>query len=399
MWKWFFLLLLAGWAWPAMAAKTVTVGQLETLLDTLHGKSDKKVAQQLSGVELMERASSARLARWEKDFPGSDTHEALVKIADLAAFQNPPAADALPIPAPDSETQEQMLTLAADYVKSTSARLPDFLALRETAHFEDTPSTRAVVVGGLPFQGSRAMRAPAAAVSSSEYKALHYTGSSSTGVTYRDGMEVHDSDAAKGAGADVPSTGLTTRGEFGPILSMVIGDAMRSQQVDWERWEQGATDPVAVFRYSVPADQSNYQVRIPSGSKFVVVYPAYHGEIAVDPSTGTILRLSVVAALAPPYEAMQAAMLVEYAPVTIGGKEYICPVHGVAFSRVPVAQAGTPAMNAAEAPLQTHVNDIVFTQFGVFRTSARILAGKDTGNNTTPVPTNPTSATPASHQP
>ena len=35
--KWAVLLLLAGSAWPAMAAKSVTVGQLDQLLDTLRG--------------------------------------------------------------------------------------------------------------------------------------------------------------------------------------------------------------------------------------------------------------------------------------------------------------------------------------------------------------------------
>ena len=69
--KWAVLLFLAGSAWPAMAAKSVSVGQLEQLLDTLHGKSDGKVAQELSDLELTERVSPIRLAHWEKEFPGS----------------------------------------------------------------------------------------------------------------------------------------------------------------------------------------------------------------------------------------------------------------------------------------------------------------------------------------
>ena len=123
--KWAVLLFLAGSAWPAMAAKSVTVGQLEQLLDTLRGKSDGKVAQELSDLELTERVSPTRLAHWEKDFPGSKSHEALTKLADLAAFLNPPAGDVDPIPGPDSATQERMLEMAAEYVKTTITRLPN----------------------------------------------------------------------------------------------------------------------------------------------------------------------------------------------------------------------------------------------------------------------------------
>jgi len=109
--KWTVLLLLAVSAWPAMAAKSVNVGQVEDLLDKLHGKSDGKVAQELSDLELTERVSPALLAHWEKDFQGSRSHEALIKLADLAAFLNPPAGDVVPIPGPDSATQERMLAI------------------------------------------------------------------------------------------------------------------------------------------------------------------------------------------------------------------------------------------------------------------------------------------------
>ena len=48
-----------------MAATPITVAELEQLLAAAHGQSDGKVAKQLSDLELTERASSIRLARWE----------------------------------------------------------------------------------------------------------------------------------------------------------------------------------------------------------------------------------------------------------------------------------------------------------------------------------------------
>jgi hypothetical protein len=77
MGKWMTMLLLAGMALPAMAAKSLSVEQLEQLLAANQGKADAHVAQQLAEVELMERVSPERLAKWEKNFPGPKTRETL----------------------------------------------------------------------------------------------------------------------------------------------------------------------------------------------------------------------------------------------------------------------------------------------------------------------------------
>ena len=281
--KWAILLLVAGTAWPAMAAKSLSVEQFEQMLDTLHGKPDAKVAQQLSEVELEERVSPARLARWETGSPGSRTREELTKLADAAAFLNPPAAEVLRIAPPDMDTQEKMMSVAADYVKTTITRLPNFYAKRETIHFEDEPSREQVEGSGAGMTGWR-NRAIELSIGKSEAKPLHLKGTYGTVVTYRDGSEVHDQDMGKEAKAGEVSTGLTTSGEFGPILEVAVGDALRSQ-VTWARWEQGASDPIAVFHYAVPADQSNYGVGIPNAGKAEHVLPGYHGEIAIDPES------------------------------------------------------------------------------------------------------------------
>jgi hypothetical protein len=343
------------------------------------------VAQEISDLELTERLSPARLAKWEKDFPGSKSHEALIKLADLAAFLNPPAGDVVPIPGPDSATRERMLEMAADYVKTTITRLPNLIATRETTHFEDTPSTQ-VPVPSEPIMAGRMGRSMGTAggtvartvgpsMSSTEYKSLHSTGTSSTMVTYRDGREVHDTDAEKGKNQSRTASGFTTVGEFGPILSIVMGDVLRSEAVTWQRWEQGGSEPVAVLRYAVPDEQSNYMVGIPTGGKVEEIYPAYHGEIAIDPATGAILRISVVSQMPSPYEAMQSAILVEYAPVEIGEKSYICPARGVAFIKIPVAQAAAAQAGSAVNE-QTQLNDVAFTQYHLFGSKARIVTGE-----------------------
>jgi hypothetical protein len=367
------------------------------------------VAQELSDLELTERVSLARLAHWEAEFPGSRSHEALIKLADLAAFLNPPAGDVVPIPGPDSGTQERMLELAGEYVKTTITRLPNFIATRETTHFEDLPSLQSNSAPPPNSGGwaSRGVRVNGVATSNIERKFLHSTGSYSTTVTYRDGNEVHETDTEEGKNQSKPAKGLTTNGEFGPILSVVMGDVLRSE-VTWQRWEQrleeGASEPVAVFRYAVPEEQSNYMVGVPSEGKIKEIYTSYRGEIAIDPATGAILRIIVVAELPPPYETMQIAMLVEYAPVVIGEQSYICPVRGVAFSKVPVEHP--PAAQAGTAiDVQTELNDVAFTQYHLFRSKARTVTGESAqGNAPAPgsppaTPPAPTGATPSPQQP
>jgi hypothetical protein len=61
------VLMLASHAW---AAKRVTVDQLEQILNASRYNTDAEVARHLSDLELTERMSSTRLARWKAALPG-----------------------------------------------------------------------------------------------------------------------------------------------------------------------------------------------------------------------------------------------------------------------------------------------------------------------------------------
>src|ERR1700691_5018109 len=140
-------------------------------------------------------------------------------------------------------------------------------------------------------------------------------------VTYRDGHEVLDEDAGKRKKEEESALGLTSSGEFGPILAGVIDDLVHSG-VSWLRWEQGIGEPAAVFHYAVAANQSHFRMGITVDGRVQAIYPAYHGEIEIDPATGEILRLIEVADPAPPNAMMRAARAVDYAPVKIGDQSY-----------------------------------------------------------------------------
>jgi VWFA-related protein len=368
---------LVVFAWPAMAAKTLSIDQMEQLLAQLQGTPDGKAAGELGEVQLTERVSPARLARWEAKFPGSRTREALMQLADMSAFLDPPASDVVLKPRPDIETQKRILRMAVKYVENTMSRLPDFFATRETTHFEDTLSQHQAYSVRASPAAARSVSEPLGAIDLTSpsvatltvFNALHSTGAYNRTVAYRGGHEVLEEDGNEPE--KEPALGLTTHGEFGPILAQILSDALHGQ-LSFLRWEQSASGPEAVFHYTVTANASHFRVGIASGDHVDRVHPGYHGEIEIDPETGEFLRLSEVAEMTPPYQAMSAAIAVEYTPVTIAGQSYICPARAVAFSKIPVPTLGAP--DQSTWPVHAELNDIAFSQYHEFRTEARIVA-------------------------
>ncbi|HEY1804804.1 MAG TPA: VWA domain-containing protein [Terracidiphilus sp.] len=359
------LLLLSGFASPALAAKPMSIEQMEQLLVELRGNPDGRVAAELENIQLTERVTRSRLMRWQAEFPGKREQLQLMKMADLSAFLDPPASDVVRNPRPDVNTQLHMLRMTVEYVANTIPRLPDFYATRETTHFENYSSAPSLSVGIVST-------------------VLHSTGVYSRMVTYRDRHEV----PFEGVGKQKkdPASGLTTDGEFGPILIGIVGDALRGK-VEWLRWEQGTNGPIAIFSFSVPQADSHFKLGVTVGGKAQETFPAYHGEFAVDAKTGAIVRLSQIADTASPNKEQRAAILLEYAPVTISGRSYICPVRGVAFSMIPFKSAsadiapsnigGVPTYGTGDqipGPMQIRLNDVAFTHYHEFRTEARIVA-------------------------
>ena len=371
----FLLLLTAAIASHALAAKRVSIDQFEQLLAAAHGQSDGKVAGQISDLELTERASSIRLARWETDFPGHHCHEAFTELADASAFLDLPAADMPIYSAPDRQTQKAMLEKANDFVNKTFSRLPNFYATRKTEHFEDTPAHQTLENISMPAtgRGVRSGGMPSVSSEITQYRPMHTSGRSSETVGYRDGYELRNSQKIDRSKMSQPGHSLTTSGEFGPILSVVLQDSGRGKTT-WGFWEQGAGGVEAVFRYTVPAGIGSYMVSLPRGKRTEQIFPAYHGEIAVDPASGDILRITVVADLAPPNEEVMTAILVEYAATLIGGTSYICPVRSVALSKMP-GDTGDDGKQAQSSLVQTQLNDVAFTNYHLFRTESRILTG------------------------
>ena len=400
--------LLVATSLPAFATQQVTVAQLEQAVAAAQRRSDADVAQQLSQLELTQRLSAATLENLKAELPGNKAREELDILADQSAFLDLPPAEIPSKPTPNTATQRQIMALVVQYVTTTIHQLPNFLATRETTSFEDRPQAAFA------------------------YLPMHRIGHSAISVLYRDGKEV-DSKEAKGE-STASANGLTSTGEFGPVLSTVLLDAARSR-LEWSHWEQSAAGTLAVFRYEVPPSKSHYEVQHncvqsagpqstnaprPPGaplndSKIQYsttcpshpdrTYAAYHGEMAINPATGAILRLTVVADLKPGDPLLTASIMVSYNTVTIGGKSYICPTRSIAIAKshitaTAISMGGViPAEGMEHTPIITRMNTVVFDQYHVFRAESHLIIAGQTGDQGQPPPAagnaTPESANPA----
>jgi VWFA-related protein len=402
MLKWALCFILAGLALPAFASNPVTVSQLEHMLAAGRARPDVDVARQLAGLELTERLSSARLEQLRANLSGEKSQNALVALADASAFLAPPSTDIPATATPDATTQRRMMALTVDYLGKTLPLLPNLFAARDTMRFETRPESS---------QGIGGADNP-----------LHEVSKSRVTVLYRNGREFVDAGASKDKKPQAPDKGLTTWGEFGPILGTVLIDAAHSR-LTWSHWELAGSGPQAVFHYAVPKNKSHYDVRFccvaeSYGFDISVVTErvGYHGEITVDPDTGTILRLTVLADIDSENPIGQADIAVEYGPVEIGGRTYFCPVRGIALAQTPDLKALHSALNPspaagttgtlptlqkaslssiAQAPRQTLLNDVAFREFHLFRADSKVvIANGSEGASRPPAPTLASSAAP-----
>lgn len=348
----------------------ISAEQLSQFMEAAAGKSDAELAKQIANLELTDRLDSASLSRFEASLPGEQSRRALLADADFAAFLKPAPSSAQLPPPPSQDEQIQMLRSATDFATLTIRRMPNFFATREVTRFADTPARQ--VMGRFY-----------------SYEPLHAVDRLHATVLYRDGKQVLDAQEEKRTSAESSKSGLVTNGEFGPILATVLTDASRTA-VTWSRWEPGAASPAAVFRFAVPRDKSHYEVQYccVRRSSAVSTYKqisAYHGEISIDPATGAILRIVIQADLKDSYPLVRADLLVEYGPVEIGEKAYICPLRSVAilkaYTEAPDADsqlpqlAGSPSApgSSRDLPVQTMINDIGFSQYHLFRSETRII--------------------------
>jgi hypothetical protein len=367
--------------------QTVTVAQLEQNLTGAQRGDDRDVARRIAGMQLTERISRERLQRLSAVLPGVKSREALTVAADLSAFLDLPQGEVPQNSPPDRAAQKEMLSRAVDYVVATLHRLPDFLATRHLKRFED-------------LEVKRGIDAPVTV----RAHGFRRKDRSDAKVVFREGVEVIGGDKE----LIRSGLGLTDHGIFGSLLGVVMVDVLKGR-VGFDHWEPGPNGPMAVFRYVVGEAMSHYTLSYCCyrGSNGLMrnyhATPPYHGELAIDPETGAILRLLIKTDLNPgllrnvepnPDKPLQRAdVVVEYGSVPIGGNRYVVPLQSVSVLTSLTLAPGelqrdrdgrfTPKkpdpLDLVEHWRVNSVNDYVFDEYHLFRGDMRIVPDVDPG--------------------
>lgn len=361
-------------------AQRVTVAQSKQMLETARG--DKDAAEKLSGVELTERMSSATLRSLSARLPGRRSRAVLVALADRSVFLALPPSDIPGKAQLDWVEQQRTLARTLEYLNKTMLKLPDFSATRNTIQYDEPERKDPQLWKTVAMDQS-----------------LHVTKAFNTTVLFRDGKEVTDAvpelawltpqiEPERQRKLGVQGRLLDTQGTFGPILAMAFAGAANSKsQFVFSHWEQGTDTPLAVFRYAVPLEVADFQVGFccladPDGTIVFRKKTGYHGEIAINPASGAILRLTVLADLEPRLPLLFTNIMVEYGPVVIGGKTYILPTRSVSISRqrtVTILDEWGEKFGVY-GRFETILNDVSFGQYHLFGSESRMLPGY------TPVP-------------
>lgn len=341
---------------PGWAAKKLTVEQLKDLLSGLHAaqKNDAAVAAALENVELTEQLTSAAMDNLAKQYSGSDTAQQLFVLEIRSAVLAPPPADIPAAPAPDATAQKVILDKAFDYAGKTFAQLPAVSGTKTIRRFQDDP----------PFTRGATHIAPAPG-----FTPIRYVSVDDYAVSITDGAETNPLLNLKKSWGQ---NGVVAPLGQQPILSRVLEEAQGAGRIAFVRWESIDGHQDAVFSFAVDKKKSHYAVNyccfpeedtaggadkdlnMRGGTGAAVggfspqaqavqaqdVYPGfsrwkpvkstvpYHGEFAVDPNSGVVVRLTTVAEIKSGF-VHQENQAIDYAPVKVGDKSLVLPVQSV----------------------------------------------------------------------
>ena len=366
---------LPGHAQPEQspALRFLTVAQLEQALTAAHGIRDKKLAEQISEMKLTERLSESEEVRLAEELLGMKSQLALLAIADESSFLDPPASEIPDLPPPSQATQASLIHQAEDYLLKTVPELPNFLSTRTTIRFWGT--------SGPIFWKERDGLFPQM-VNSPTSQRLDSFGTTVDTVGYSHGVEIFD-DLKEALKTECKPRELTGDDQFGEILNRVAYEITHGH-IAWSHWENGSAGPLAVFDYDVIYDYQ-WPRHCPNEMYYLPVDTDFRGEMAVDLTSGVILRLTELALRKARTDNRQPPLLgesetmVDYRSVEIGGKSYICPVRSVyiglgPFPGIEIANpASSRAHQEADRPVPEGLNDITFSDYRMFRSTSRIV--------------------------
>jgi hypothetical protein len=310
--------------------KAVTVAELEQMVPLLHSAGDAAAAKMLSASRLSERLSGERLELLLGQMPGRHAREQLLALVDEAEFQALPVSNEPARAIPGPAEQDAMRAHLLDYVQNTVRHWPRFTVTRTALRYEGTAEP---IPGGLQDElrtplGRLWVRSPDAANwecpghPKEDRARLAVIEKTIAPVLVRSGVHtVHSMDV--GGGEFACSNHSTTADEFGEML-ILVPLAMARAEVQWSRWQGMA----AVFRFRVPVENAR-------GGMSAPLRIDLDGEIAFDPASGAIQRLTATRKWRDDSFEKEYRTMVEYAPIVFNGSTWFFPAHRVALYRTP----------------------------------------------------------------
>jgi VWFA-related protein len=345
---------------PDPAIRLATVAQLEQIIQGEHGGAS--LARQLSSLALTDRLSHAKLQSLLALARTNQVRESLEMIADESAFLEPPSSEIPADPPPDPTGQQMILAAAADYLSRVIPKLPDFFAIRTAVYYREVAAYPGLHTASTPMP-------------------IHAEQRTKDTVLYRHGAEIVE--ALTAGHTPVDGQPLTTYGTFGPILRIVRTVLKTPGSVTWEHWESSVTGRRAVFHFGFARNPMANLIGccFPDGQEksHIGLSTSSHGEIAIDPSSGAILRVQMESDVNGFIPVKRSDLLVSYGPVEIDGNTYILPLRSVNIERgrmvVRLSQwnLGFPTWG----PYETQMNVFTFDSYHMFRGNARMLSGFD----------------------
>lgn len=222
-------------------------------------------------------------------------------IALLGCLIGSLAIRAQPAPTPDEQDRilESMHRYSAQYISS----LPNFLCIQVTRQFE-------------------------AGVKSERW---HEGDTLTSKLSFNLGLEQRSLYLVNGKPVERDRrhiSPLTTEGEFGILLSRVLGPDSEAS-FTWSDWETVHGKRLAVFDFAVDQRHSTLSLTLSDLARAIV---PYEGSVYGDPSTGVIWRISDKATKIPgQLRTREIATTIDYDEIAIGEKKYLLPTAATVF--------------------------------------------------------------------
>ena len=161
---------------------------------------------------------------------------------------------------------------------------------------------------------------------------------------------------------------ISSTGEFGAALTNIFKPEEKAK-FTWKETGMLRGEPAEIFDYRVEQENSAFLLSNPPAPSVKV---GYHGRIYVDRATHGVMSLSIITDEAPKkFPISKAAVRVDYDYVAINDHDYLLPVSAQVVTRLPGSSLGL------DSPFLLKRNDIAFSNFRKFGSSARIV-GADT---------------------